>query len=255
MSELNNEKRLSETVAELITDITHGVSTLYGKGYSDGKETGYSLGYSKGAEDGRKSEYDSFWDVYQDRGNRTNYKAAFHEGWNEDIFIPKYDIKPTDCSIMFANSNIVDLAGCLKRLGITLDTSNCTILTQMFQGAKTKYIPTLDVRKCTSMAYAFNSSDIETIEKLIVSESTALGTSIQNARNLKNIVIEGVFATNVSFSSCSKLTVDSLRSILAALKDLSGTGKTFSCTIGSTNLAKLTTAEKEAVKNKGWTLS
>lgn len=248
MSEENkDEKTLSATVAELLGKIASSIAGW--------QQVDYWIGHKDGVEAGKQAEYDAFWDVYQDRGNRTNYKAAFHEGWNEDIFIPKYDIKPTDCSIMFANSNIVDLAGCLKRLGITLDTSNCTILTQMFQGAKTKYIPTLDVRKCTSMAYAFNSSDIETIEKLIVSESTALGTSIQNARNLKNIVIEGVFATNVSFSSCSKLTVDSLKSILSALKDISGTGTSLTCTLGTTNLNKLSTAEKAVATQKGWTLA
>jgi hypothetical protein len=231
------------TIAEKLTKIAENMQNVY------------DAGYDTGHKEGKKAECEAFWDVFQDNGNRTTYKYAFSENWNDDIFKPKYDIKPTDASVMFINSQIVDLKGCLERQGVVLDTSNCTTILQIFQGAKTKYIPTLDLRKCTSMSYAFNTASIETIEKLIVSETTPLGTSFQYCSGLTTIVIEGIIGVNVSFGNCSKLTVDSLKSILSALKDISGTGTSLTCTLGATNRNKLSTAEKAVATQKGWTLA
>jgi surface protein len=56
----------------------------------------------------------------------------------------------------------------------------------------------------------------------------------------------------VSFSSCTKLTHDSLMSII---NNLATVTSTITLTLGSTNLAKLTSAEKAIATNKGWTLA
>ena len=59
--------------------------------------------YNKGIE----SEYDRFWDEFQDRGERTNYNFAFYnEYWNDGIFNPKYDIEVTHCERMFYLSSV-----------------------------------------------------------------------------------------------------------------------------------------------------
>ena len=50
------------------------------------------------------------------------------------------------------------------------------------------------------------------------------------------------------------LTVDSLVSVLNALQQLDE-GTSYTCTIGSTNLAKLTDEQKAIATNKGWTLN
>ena len=46
-------------------------------------------------EAGVKSEYDRFWDVYQENGNMTYYAYAFAGvGWTQSVFKPKYNIEP-----------------------------------------------------------------------------------------------------------------------------------------------------------------
>jgi hypothetical protein len=58
----------------------------------------------------------------------------------------------------------------------------------------------------------------------------------------------------------TKLTHDSLinnegTGILNSLEDKSGTGSTWTITLGSANLAKLTDGEKAIATQKGWTLA
>jgi hypothetical protein len=43
--------------------------------------------------------------------------------------------------------------------------------------------------------------------------------------------------------------------VINILKDYSGSGTTYTLTLGSTNLAKLTDAEKAIATEKGWTLA
>ena len=47
-------------------------------------------------EAGKKTQYDEFWDAFQDYGNKTNYANAFGGYWNEKTLRPKYDIVPTN---------------------------------------------------------------------------------------------------------------------------------------------------------------
>ena len=73
---------------------------------------------------------------------------------------------------------------------------------------------------------------------------------------LKDIIIEGEISYNgVNFVVSTKLTHDSLMSIINHLKDFSGTTTTMTCTLGATNLAKLTDAEKAIATEKGWSLA
>ncbi|MBE7093008.1 MAG: hypothetical protein E7365_07530, partial [Clostridiales bacterium] len=51
--------------------------------------------YSAGKNAGGGSEFDLFWDEYQENGKRTNYDGAFFGvGWTEKTFKPKHDIVP-----------------------------------------------------------------------------------------------------------------------------------------------------------------
>ena len=60
------------------------------------------------------------------------------------------------------------------------------------------------------------------------------------------------FKVSLSLSSCTKLTHDSLMVIINGLQTV--TSKQ-TLTLGSTNLAKLTDAEKKIATDKGWTLA
>ena len=207
---------------------------------------------------GQKSEYDRFWDEFQDNGNRTIYQQAFRYNWTDEIFKPKYDIRTASngANQMFQSSRLVDLKGCLEKQGVVLDTSNATSLLQMFQSSLVKYIPTIDARKSTNNSYTFSTNAIISIEKLISSDTTHYVSSTFNSNSIESLIIEGTIGVNgFNVSTCKKLSHESLMSIINALKDLSGTDKTATVTLGSTKLAKLTDAEKAIATEKGWTLA
>lgn len=217
-------------------------------------------------EAGKKSEYDKFWDAYQSNGTLTNYIRCFQGYfWDKDNFFPKYDICPSgDASNMFYAWEVsdtmpdrsFDLQQRLEDCGVRLDTSKATNMTNAFAyGRAIKRLPTIDVTGLTNASNSmFGYSNIITIDKIIVDESTPIGTWFGGISNtFANVTFEGVIGANMTITS-SGLTHDSLISIINALKNFTdGTTKTL--TIGATNLAKLTDAEKAIATQKGWTLA
>ena len=76
----------------------------------------------------------------------------------------------------------------------------------------------------------------------------------RGAANLTDFSVEKLPNVDLlnAFSPVSKLTHDSLLNILNALPE---TTEAYTCTLGSTNLAKLTDEEKAIAIDKGWTLN
>lgn len=184
-------------------------------------------------EAGQKAEYDTFWDSYQENGNRTDYELAFAgEGWTDETFKPKYDLTATNdyATQMFWGCNITDLAGILKKQNVKLITEGCKSPVQMFQNSKIETIPPLDFSSANgSTTYCFASTSIKTIERLKVSENTNFHPQIFSyASALKNIAFEGVIGTDISFKDCKSLTHQSLMSIINALKDFRLVNSTYS---------------------------
>lgn len=169
-------------------------------------------------EAGKKSEYDAFWDVYQNYGKRTQYNYAFGgSGWDDRTFKPKYSIKPINATYMFAQSDIDSWDG------VELDTSNMTSCAYMFQSCSSSKIPPIDITKVTSqynMNYMFGTCpSLVTIEKLIVSESTPYHSAMfTGTKILQNVIFEGTIAKGgLDLSSCTKLSKESITSIINAL--------------------------------------
>lgn len=142
--------------------------------------------------------YDTFWDTYQQNGNRTDYAVAFRSlAWSDDNFKPKYDIKMTGVSSgVFQYSGITRLKGKLDELGLILDTSECITLLQMFQGTNIKDVPIIDGSNATSLSYTFGSSPmVETIEKLILTDKlTTVSNAFLKAERLAHVIFEGILA-------------------------------------------------------------
>jgi hypothetical protein len=235
-----------DTYAEKISQITSG----------DG-------GYDEGYEAGQKAEYDSFWDAVQNYGNRTNYNRGFCGlSWTDTNFKPKYDIRPSEPNAvysMFGYAAITDLAKILEEKKVVLDTSNASGLFQeMFANSKVTRIPTLNITKASGNAGVTNMfancNGLTTIEKIIISENTPTGYMFNGVSNLENVIFEGVIGNNIDFSTCSKLTHESLMSIINALKDFSGTTTTKTLTLHANSKALLTDSEKAIATQKGWTI-
>jgi hypothetical protein len=222
-------------------------------------------GYEQGLEEGKQSAYDEFWDTFQQNGNRTNYSSSFGSGWTPEIFKPKYPLRPDKATQMFFNNmweNILieDFVEFSKENNIILDFSNCTIATQGLATLKTKHFGVLNFSKCTGLYDLFythgNSNGVVTIDEFICSETTTFSANtFQNATYLTNIKMSGVIACDINFSKNTRLTAESLRTIIACLKNIKNTGVTRTLTLNSTCVARLTEEEKAVVtEEKGWSL-
>ncbi len=211
-------------------------------------------------EAGKQAEWSQFWDGFQGNGNRVNYSYAFYTSyWSDDTFQPKHDIVPTSANYAFRACSITDLRQILLNCGVTLDTSQCTSLEATFSSCDITVLPVISTVKCSTLTSTFNGSGkLVTIEKVIFKDDGSQkfsGSPFSGLSALENIVVEGVIGNTISFATSSKLTHDSLMSIINALKDYSGSTSTYTCTLGTTNLAKLTDTEKAIATEKGWTLA
>lgn len=217
---------------------------------------------------GKKAEHDKFWDVMQQNGTRTDYAPTTGQftarHFTFDNFYPKYDIRPVgNATYLFYawEPKWGNVKGSLKQrldeCGVVLDTSQATNLSQMFNYSAFTEIPTIDCTSTTTSASLFANmwGNLQTIEKLIVNENVTYVTWFKNTTGLENVVFEGVIGNAIDFSTCTKLTHDSLMSIINALKDFTGTSTTMTLTIGTDNQEKLTDAEKAIATEKGWTLA
>ena len=218
--------------------------------------------YDAGCSNGKQAQYDLFWDTFQRNGTRTNYTYGF-ANWiaAENIFKPKYDIKPVgSVANMFDGfQTYISLPAVCEEQGIVMDFSRATNFSYfMYNYCAIYRIGVIDCSSATNLNNAFHlASSLKIIDKLIVHEGiTSYTDCFASTALLENITIEGVIAgTGFNVQYHTKLTHDSLMSIINALKNYSGTTTTKTITLGSTNLAKLTDSEKAIATQRGWTLA
>ena len=220
-----------------------------------------------------EAAWNLFWDTFQENGERTSYYYGFHTYWSDDTFKPKYSIEATNIGYAFQNSNITDLKGIFQERGLVFNTSNCTNFLHAFRGSTITRLPIIDTRNDSqnnSLQYiCYSAKQMESIDKVILKEdgSQTFSYAFAGMSKLEEIrfdnkleEVEGssteCIGDNISFQNTNKLSVESMISIINALK--SGvSGKTL--TLGSTNLNRLRSNEQgEATlaiaENKGWTV-
>lgn len=206
---------------------------------------------------GKKSQYDEFWDSFQDKGKRTDYNMAFSGlGWTDTTFKPKYKIKIIESAHrLFQGSRITDLTEC----GVEVDFSECQQMQMTFYHTKFKKLGVINVKSTTTLANTFAYSlDLETIEELIIQNDGTTPISINTFEycvQLRNLIVNGKLGKSVSLKWSPNLTHESLISIINALKDYSGTTSTYTLTLHADAKAKLTEADIAIITQKGWTLA
>lgn len=159
------------------------------------------------------------------------------------VFSNTISLNSEDINTLYSlmhNSNITNLSGCFQgRLKITtidlIDTSLVTNFSRTFYDNRTvNTIKNLNFDSATDVGYCFTSC-----------------TNLIHIENISNIKKSGI-----SLSNSTLLTHQSLINVLNALYDYSTDEEnTYTLTLGTTNLAKLTDEEKKIATDRGWTLA
>lgn len=189
-------------------------------------------------ESGKQAEYDAFWDNFQEKGNRKAYDYAFRSnGWNNTNFKPKYDIKPTTAVGLFYTCDIADMADILEKQGVTLDLSSCPSLSNLcLNSPKLTRMPKIDASSATTIASVFSwCQKLNTIDEFVFSSKlTNANTAFGNCVSLVNFIASGEIACTISFQY-SPLSPASMKSVINALKNYSGTNNEGSNTVTFTS--------------------
>lgn len=222
----------------------------------------------------------------------TSAYCMFYE-CNSLTAIPLIDTsKITDMSSMFYNCyslNTIPLLDTSKLSNINsmftscyslktiplIDTSNVIQMSDVFKNCYSlKVIPSLNTSKVVNMlGFARYCKTLTTIPLLDTGAVTNIGSAFNNDTRLTTLggfkdlgksYSTGMSANYSSYkldlSSSTQLTEQSIINVLNNLYDIATKGcNTQQCTLGSTNLAKLTSAEGQQAladaQTKGWSLS
>lgn len=170
-----------------------------------------------GKAQGGDSWYDTFWDAYQENGERERYDFAFAgNGWTNETFKPKYkDFTPTgSIEGMFQNSKF---NGSLYDLGVTFNFNNASTAYKTFAWSCVREIGIIKAEgigltNCFTSAY-----ELTCIQQLFVNEGTTFNSAFSGCSKLENVFFEGVIGQDVNFKDCKKLTAESYHSIMSCL--------------------------------------
>lgn len=208
-------------IADAIREKTNSTGKIKPSEFAGKVDEVYEAGKTKGIEEGKQAEQDRFWDVYQKSGQPMTLTQLFaYDAWTDAIYKPKYTLRSSATSISYTyySSLITDTI-------VDIDATDKTLV--------------------DTFSYA---GQLVTVRKLIVSENTKYTTPFRGTGRLVNLTIEGVIGQDgFDVSPCTKLTHDSLMSILNA-------GRNCTLNLGTANLEKLSIEEKAAAIEKGCTL-
>jgi hypothetical protein len=171
----------------------------------------------------------------QQYGARQSYNRGFAQ-WNSAAFYPVYDIKPTGDSgqIFYNMKNPFDLTERLKECGVVFDTGGCTAFGYAFMSSDIIRVPEIDARNMDNVNYMFTSApSLVTIDLLVLKDdgSQSFIDAFSWSPNIQNIAIEGIIGQKISFSSATKMTRESIESVIYALSpDTAGLTVTLSKT-------------------------
>jgi hypothetical protein len=222
---------------------------------------------------GMQTEWDRFWDACQNNGERSVYTYAFaYASWNDITFKPKYDIIIDVGNNAFSASSITDLAKILEEQGVSIKfTDSNGQKFNMFASSNITRIPVLTM-PTNSTAYGYFSScrKLHTVEGLVSNEITTYESAKGDSKTfaycseLVKIIFYGIVANNCDIHWSTKLSRESILSLLKVLK-ASVTGVTITlptkCIDTATDTkamiegdTELNTAYRQALAN-GYTIS
>lgn len=195
------------------------------EGYTEGETAGYSNGYDVGVIDGKQAEYDAFWNLKQPlKGSLQAYTGDFGGRWTVDTFIPKYDIVISSAPYLFTGNNLrIDLVEHFEKIGKRLDFSQCGNQNSCFFMSQFTHLGNVSAlggyynvfQDCKYLVTIDEWGDAQGREM----SAAGLTSAFSNCTALENITIKGKFANTVYFHWSTKLTRESIESIINALSD------------------------------------
>lgn len=230
--------------------------------------------YDSGVDEGEGN----IWDEIQGaNGTRTDYDCFFRR-WQSDYIRPKHKVVPKrgtgtidknlrsvfeDAKIKKIESEYFDFSNMV--FDASIDTTNC-IYAFFRKCSLLEEIEDIGL-KAGGYYQTFNRCPkLHTIAVMrCVKDGTYSGPFTQ-CYELANITIEGEIGNDITFKDCSKLTIESLKSIITALVDYSGTDSEYAYTL-TLNNACITTLEEagmtspngntwvEYIDDKKWNLT
>lgn len=214
-----------------------------------------------------------FWDIYQNKGERTNYSYAFYgDGWTDETFNPKYDLILNNSQHVFYDSDIDDFEGILKRNNVKIKLSGN--VSALFCNSAVAKIPPLDMSDVTGFNEGLRACNITDAVLLNINDKRTkpqaqygsfFGYCFAGSK-IVNLTITGVLYSTILISIQS-LSTQSAKNVLLCLYDWSQTQYAFDSAIqimlhsdvwdaldseGATAPEGLTW--KEYVISKGWNI-
>lgn len=188
----------------------------------------YDGGFDKGER--------AMWDLLTKNGTREFYEYGFYQ-CNFEYFRPPYKIVPT-------SRDIAMFSYCSKLKKIEkdyLDLSNITTGNSA-DGTNSNYAV---FRGCINLEEVEDigipaggyyltfgwCSKLHTVHVMRCKAEGGYTNPFSNCSELRNLTIEGEIGKNFTMSSNGKLTIDSLKSIINALVDYTGTSNEYKCTL------------------------
>ena len=183
-----------------------------------------------GFENGMKAERERFWELFFPGGPEDYSYRFYYVNWTDETYHPD----PTKQMVIDGTWRASAIYGYASITNTIIDI-----------------IATANVNFNSTFQYA---RKLVTIPRIVLTKGCYFNNTFVGCESLENLNIEGTLGgTGFDVSPCTKLTHDSLMTIINALE--TKTSGTHTCTLGSTNLAKLTDAEKAIATGKGWTLA
>lgn len=229
------------------------------EGLQKAGDGGFEKGYERGYEEGTQSEYDRFWDAFQQNGQRTTYTKAFgNNGWVNEIFRPKYDmIVQSNSYQMFENSVLEgSLTELLNRTGVQLKFVSNSYFSATFAKSLFTEID-FNIENCGTIQTAFDGCErLKTLKIETLLRTQTIGSNnFANCIALENLTIVGeIGKTNLNLQWSSLLSDASVQNIIDCLIDLTGQNSQ-TITFHTDVKAKLTDTQKASISNKNWILA
>jgi hypothetical protein len=172
---------------------------------------------------GKQAEYDAFWDAYQPNTDVYPYHFT-SSAWNDNNFFPKRDlIGKGNIYGAFYSIGVTDLVKRLKDLGRTIDTSQATLISNLFRNsASLTTCPKISAISASDATMLFSEcARLKEIECLEVHENITYTDTFYNCKALENITFEGEIGNDINFQWSTKLTKASITNIINHLSDTS----------------------------------